>query len=268
MTTRGQVLPCDKYQADGFYIADGPVLPKRVVDAAAVGMDEIRAGRYDRGQPFDDSPPREPGDDPTGLCKIEQPQFANRAIFDVVSHADLGKLAAQVTGAKMVQVWWVQLLYKPSSLPGVESDTKIGWHQDRDYWTCWKKGSTLLTAWFALSDVGPDCGPMKFLRGSHRWGHQDGLSNFYGQDIDQQRRAITAQGRDWDEAPAIVPAGGVSFHDRLTFHGSEANHSGRPRRSLAIHLRTEQSWPDPAKPHALTSFIDQPDLCPVIYGSL
>ena len=258
--------PGGSYLADGFYLADYPVLSKEIVDAAVVGMDEVRQGRYDRGRSHKGGNWK-PGDDPNKLCKIEQPQFANQAIFDLVSHADLGALAAKVTGAKMVQIWWVQLLYKPSSFPNAEAHTKVGWHQDRNYWTSWKKDSALLTAWVALSDVGADCGPVKFLRGSHRWGYQDGLSDFFAQNLDGQRHAIEARGQAWDEVPALLPAGGVSFHDRLTFHGSEANLSARPRRSLAIHLRTERSWPDPDNSDEHTSFIDQQELCPVIFGS-
>ena len=266
MTTSAQVNPSQKYLTDGFYLADYPVLPKADVDAAVVGMDEVRGGRNDRGRAHNGSN-LTPGDDPNKLCKIEQPQFANQAIFDLISDADLGALAANLTGAKMVQVWWVQLLYKPPTSPDVDAHTKVGWHQDRHYWTSWKKNSILLTAWVALSDVGADCGPMKFLRGSHRWGQQEGLSDFFGQNLDEQRRAIEAEGQAWDEVPALLPAGGVSFHDRLTFHGSEANLSARPRRSLAIHMRTERSWPDPDNPHELTSFIDQPELCPIVFGS-
>ena len=266
MATNEQVTPAEQYLADGFYLADYPVLPKEIVNAAIAGMDEVRQGRFDRGRSHEGTNWK-PGDDPHTLCKIEQPQFANQAIFDLVSHAELGALAAKASGANMVQAWWVQLLYKPPSPPGADTHTNIGWHQDRNYWAPWKEQSNLFTAWVALSDVGADCGPMIFLRGSNRWGYQEGLSDFFGQDLDGQQQAIEAQGQRWDEVPAQLPSGGISFHDRLTFHGSKANLSGRPRRSLAIHMRTEQSWPE-AESHVFTSFLDKPELCPVIFGSL
>lgn len=258
--------PHTAYEADGFYICDEPLLPADMVASAVRGMDEIRTGRYDRGQPPLESQ-WSPGDDPDRLCKIEQPQFANQAIFDLIRHPGLGRLAATVAGARWVQVWWIQLLYKPSTEPGAVAATTIGWHQDRNYWDSWKEGSTLFTAWVALSDVEDDCGPMRFLRGSHKWGYQEGLSEFQDDDLEKQKQAIMARGMSWDEVPALAPAGGVSFHDRLTFHGSGANHSGRPRRSLAIHLRTESSWPNLESENRHYAYVDDPGVCPVIYNA-
>jgi hypothetical protein len=258
--------PRTQFDTDGYYISDGPIVPSEMVVAAVQGMDAIRAGRYDRGrQPLESR--WKPGDDPNLLCKIEQPQFVNQAIFDLVRTPALGQLAAEVTGAAWVQIWWAQLLYKPSAAPEQNAPTAIGWHQDRSYWSSWKDESRLFTAWLALSDVEANCGPMRFLRGSHRWGHQEGLSAFDDGDLDRQREAITQRGLAWDEVPVLLPAGGVSFHDRLTFHGSDVNESGRPRRSLAIHMRTEQSEPNPESDNRHCDYLDDPSLCPAIYGS-
>ena len=164
----------------------------------------------------------------------------------------------------MVQVWWTQLLYKPpqSAQP---TNTVIGWHQDRSYWGVWEEGSELFTAWVALSDVTPSTGPMKFVRGSHRWGFLDG-SDFYGQDNEAVRSGFAVPGGEsWEEVEAVLPPGGVSFHDRLTIHGSEPNRSDISRRSLAIHMRTENARvADDANP--LVRFLDNPDFNPVVYG--
>ena len=75
----------------------------------------------------------------------------------------------------------MQLLYKPSVDPDEITPTNIGWHQDRHYWQTWEEGSELFTAWIALSDVTAEAGPMKFVRGSHRWGLLS-HSDFYGQE--------------------------------------------------------------------------------------
>ena len=45
----------------------------------------------------------------------------------------LGELAAKVSGAKAVQIWWVQLIYKPPAITGAPIATNVGWHQDRYY---------------------------------------------------------------------------------------------------------------------------------------
>ena len=165
-----------------------PVIDSTVIQRAIEGMDAVRAGEYDTG-----TAPRpsawNPGDDPKKLCKIEMSQMANHAIMELVSQPSIGKLAAEFTGAEMVQVWWVQLLYKPPADPYGISPTNIGWHQDRHYWQAWEEGSELLTAWVALSDVTSETGPMKFVRGSHKWGLLD-HSDFYGQDTKRSAKKL------------------------------------------------------------------------------
>lgn len=249
------------YRRDGFYIHAAALWPLAAVDRAVAGMDAVRRGEYDTGVP-----PRpsawQPGDDPQRLCKIEKPQIANRAIMDLIKHPALGALAAQVCGAEWVQVWWVQLLYKP---PG-SGDVNVGWHQDRNYWGAWEAGSELFTAWIALSEVRSADGPMRFVRGSHQWGLLPG-SDFFGQDLAQQKRELVAQANgEWVEVAATLPKGGVSFHHCLTLHGSGPNYSAGPRRSLAVHLRTERSRPVGDKREGLTAFIDDPTHCPVVFS--
>jgi hypothetical protein len=256
------------FLADGYSINAWPVLPRAAVAAAVAGMDEVRAGRYDTG-----TPPQpsfwNPGDDPnTKLGKIEMPQIANRAIWQLVSHPALGELAAEVTGAKAVQVWWVQLLYKPPAQPGAPVATNVGWHQDRHYWKSWEDESELFTAWVALSDVTAEAGPMGFVRGSHKWGYITGLSDFFAKEDQATLRAQIERttGDRWEEVEAILPPGGVSFHHSLTYHGSGPNLTSAPRRSFAIHMRTEKSRPRDGLRQGLTQFIDDLDYCPVIYG--
>jgi hypothetical protein len=264
MKTQTMSVAQAHYENDGFYIHAQPALPDAAVQAAVTGMDEVREGRYDTGTPPQPSPWK-PGDDPNSkLGKIEMPQIANHAIWNLVSHAALGVLDAEVTGARAVQVWWVQLLYKPSVQPGVS--VNVGWHQDRHYWRIWEDESELFTAWVALSNVTMEAGPMSFARGSHKWGQGD-KSDFFGQDLDALKVEIQrTTGQAWQEVTAILPPGGVSFHHNLTYHGSGPNVSGAPRRSFAIHMRTEKSRPRDGVRQGLTQFIDNLDYCPVIYG--
>jgi ectoine hydroxylase-related dioxygenase (phytanoyl-CoA dioxygenase family) len=93
----------------------------------------------------------------------------------------------------------------------------------------------------ALSDVTEQSGPVRFLRGSHRWGLKN-AGDFFHQDIEAQKSSVPVPpGETWDEQAAIIPPGGCSVHHMLTYHGSGPNLSGLPRRSLAIHLRTDRS---------------------------
>ena len=134
-----------QYEADRFYIYTKSLIPENLIQCAIKGMDAVRAGGYDTGVPLQPSFWK-PGDDPQKLCKIEMPQIANRVIMELVRRPAIGELAGTLTGAKMVQVWWVQLLYKPSADPNGWGQTNIGWHQDRQYWKPWEEGSEFFTA--------------------------------------------------------------------------------------------------------------------------
>ena len=165
----------------------------------------------------------------------------------------------------MVQVWWVQLLYKP---PTLRPDGKnvIGWHQDKQYWGVWEEDSEVFTAWVAVSDVTARSGPMKFVTGSNHWGLQD-TGEFYSQDnAALQSSYPIPPGQKWEEKAVLLPPGGLSLHHWLTIHGSEVNTSQTARKSFAIHLRTEKSRPDKDRHEGLTRFLDDPDINPIIYG--
>jgi hypothetical protein len=263
VTTSPPTAARTAYEEDGFFLVTEPIFPRDLVEGAIAGMDAVRNGEQDTGRqlPF---PLSQSNGSEAALVKIEQPQLASKAVQELLSHPSLGRWALAITGASEVQVWWVQLLYKPSS-EAEPAATNVGWHQDWSYWRPpqWEEGSELFTAWIALSDVDGESGPMRFVRGSHRWGSCDG-SDFFSQDIDAQRQAIRApEGAAWDEVSAVLPAGGVSFHHNLTFHGSGPNTSGRPRRSFAVHLRTENSRPVSHERGGLTAYIDDPVASPM-----
>jgi ectoine hydroxylase-related dioxygenase (phytanoyl-CoA dioxygenase family) len=253
-----------QFQDDGFSIFSEPIVPLELVERANHGMDELIAGCYDTGEPPVSG--WEPGSDPNQLIKIESPHFANHAIRELISHPAIGEYAAALTGADMVQVWWVQMLHKPPVQSGLANS--VGWHQDRSYWTCWREGSELLTCWLALSDVTAESGPMNFVRGSHRWGLVEG-SDFFGQDNDDIKAGLDIPAdATWEECSVIIPAGGASFHDRLTVHGSGANISAAPRRSFAIHLRTEKAEAEADITSRLVRYLGDPVRNPVIFGDL
>jgi hypothetical protein len=254
----------ERFEEEGYLINTERRLPEGVVRRAADGMMALRRGEYDTGRGPERSPWK-PGDPEHLLCKIEQPQMASRAIFELISHPILGELAGAATGAKWVQVWWVQLLFKPPARPGKQQGTNVGWHQDRSYWGAWEADSELFTAWVAVSDVTADAGPMRFVPGSHRWG-LSAASDFYGQDLDALKAKIAIPpGEQWTEVPAILPPGGFSFHDDLLWHGSGPNVSAGARMAFAVHLRTDKSRPVQDRRDGLTTYIDDPAVSPIIY---
>lgn len=251
------------FTENGYYLHRESVLKATETKAARDGVTALREGRYDTGRPPFESPWK-PGDDPSKLCKIEQPQLASHRILKAISCEALGRAAAAVSGAEMVQVWWVQLLYKPPATEGAKP-AKVGWHQDAQYWGEWTPDSGLFTAWLALSDVDEEAGPMKFVPKTHMHGILPG-GDFFSDELESQQAAFQLPpGVEWQEVSATLPPGGVSFHHRHLIHGSSTNTSDQPRISLAIHLRTENSTIKPGINRVLTGFVDDTSVCPIIY---
>ncbi len=254
-----------RYERHGFALVEQPILSAGLVSRARDGLRAVADGSYDTGLPPEPSP-WTPGDDSRLLVKIELPHVASHVLREVVGHPAIGRLAAEVTGAERVQVWWVQGLIKPPTDGGAA--TTVGWHQDRSYWGAWESGSELLTAWVALDDVTAESGPVRYVIGSHGWGTVC-ASNFFRQDRDAQSEEIAPPGGlAWDECPAVLPAGAVALHERRTLHGSGPNTSDRPRPALALHLRTERARPVGDGRTGLVRYLDDPMRCPWIYGGV
>lgn len=251
------------YARDGFYLCP-PVLPPELLARVRQRIDAVYAGEYETGiVPAGGAKINlEP---PTKLVKIDNAHRSDRTILELVSHPAIGRWAAALTGASMVQVFAVQMLIKP---PGGQGGTNVGWHQDQEYWEPALTGE-LFTAWVAISDVTAEAGPMRFVRGSHEWGLLK-AGDFFSDQLDALKTRIQAKsgGGAWTEVAAVLPPGAMSFHHRLVVHGSGPNQSASPRVSFAIHLRTEKSglregtkWQDAGY---LSDFND-PVGSPVIY---
>ncbi|MBP6508661.1 MAG: phytanoyl-CoA dioxygenase family protein [Opitutaceae bacterium] len=228
--------PHTYFEQEGFYIAP-IVIPADLLARVRPRIDAVYAGEYETGIAPCGSP-KGCSTPPTSLVKIDNAHRSDRTIHELVSHPALGRLAAAITGAKMVQVFATQMLIKPS---GGQDSGSVGWHQDQEYWDSGLEGE-LFTAWVAVSDVTADSGPMRFVHGSNHWGLLK-AGDFFSANLDALKQRIQQKsgGNAWRETAAILPPGGVSFHHRLTVHGSGPNLAALPRVSFAIHLRTENS---------------------------
>ena len=56
-----------------------------------------------------------------------------------------------------------------------------------------------------------------------------------------------------------VKAGHVHYHHALTWHGSHANTSGRPRRAIALHYITDRTCYDERGEHVMKPFVTVED---------
>ena len=72
-------------------------------------------------------------------------------------------------------------------------------------------------------------------------------------------------GERWEEVSVLLLAGGVSFHDCLSFHGSQENLSSEERFSLAVHLRDESAKAVLGDKNYYVSHLDDMRYSPIIF---
>lgn len=127
-------------------------------------------------------------------------------------------------------------------LPG---DGKIvNWHQDASFWPL--SPSKTVTAWLAIDDADTGNACMRFVAGSHHYGHltyhmsEEAENNVLNQTV----REIGMYGTEVD---IELKAGEISLHSDLLLHGSGLNTSDRRRcgltlRFCAASVRAELNW--------------------------
>lgn len=165
--------------------------------------------------------------------------FLHPALRRLAGHPAVGALAAQLSGSPTIRLFNSTLVYKPAQRP--DQANTVGWHADKAYWpTC--TSSRMLTAWIPLHDVTEDGSPLTVLDGSHRWpadevGDLRQVRGFAASQRHLMDEALRRRDVPYRPVPLTMPAGRLSFHHCLTFHGSPPNLSGRPRLSLTSHLQ-------------------------------
>jgi|EP01046_Picozoa_sp_COSAG06_P019065 phytanoyl-CoA hydroxylase len=140
-----------------------------------------------------------------------------------------------------------QLLYKPPHTGGA-----LAWHQDAPLWPILHpdQSFTMVSAWIPLDSVDADNGALRMVPGSYRWGDRMETLREIGRGgkdtlDDSGFGAIEPPssspggggggGAALASQPCVVARGEVHFHHALTWHGSGANLSDRPRRAHAVH---------------------------------
>ena len=174
-------------------------------------------------------------------------------IHNPILAEEVGQLMEAAMGAREIRLFHDQIQYKPAQKGGVNM-----WHQDSPYWPVLQPKDVQLTAWVALDDADEENGCMSMVPGSQRFGNQiewlHTLKTFDAMPAQFEGNAIEVK-------TCPVERGRVHFHHPLTWHGSPANTSGRPRRAVALHFMTERAVFDEAKRglHPMGQFIESGD---------
>ena len=228
-----------KFERDGFLVVE------RLIDPAGItrlhqAFEELFHGRFETGVRPDEVNWQAGESDPELSRQICNGWKANRDIARVVLDESLGRTLASMAGWSGARIMIDNVIWKP---PGSKS---LGFHQDNAYLR-WFRPGEILTCWIALDDTQADGGTIEFVPGSHRWqlGRPEG--EFHAPD--DYRKPMREAAAKAAAEPGIffveVAAGGGSFHHGATWHGSGANTSTNPRRSLVLHAMPSEVEYDP-----------------------
>ncbi|MGC8780788.1 MAG: phytanoyl-CoA dioxygenase family protein [Anaerolineae bacterium] len=243
-------LQMDLYRRNGF-VNGGPVLDEETVEI--LREETLRVIR-DRDNPAVKQPVllrNLTNDDERPIWQIVNIYQASPAFQALVTNPVIAQMAAQLSGATELRIWHDQIQYKPQEHGG-----RLHWHQDSPAWPTLQPKHAQITAWVALDDADLDNGCMYMVPGSHLWGDHDG---FLRSVPDGAPLPDTYDGHPVYVVTCPVKKGHVHFHHSLTWHGSGANTSRRPRRAIAIHYMTEQTIYDARGNHPMKPFIGVAD---------
>lgn len=237
------------FKANG-YVNGGKVLSDAEVDELRAEIDRVIAddNKSDVPQPVllrNLSP-----DANAPVWQIVNIWEASAPFKKLIAQPDVVKGLAQLTDATQLRIWHDQIQYKPAQIGGVNM-----WHQDAPYWPILAP-MTEVTGWVALDDVDEENGCMSMVPGSHLWGdnieflhtfktYEDMPTEFDGHKIQVVR--------------CPVKKGEVHYHHSLTWHGSHANTSGRPRRAIALHYMTQDTRYVASGQHVMKQFVQVDD---------
>lgn len=219
------------FQENG-YVLGPQLLSTAAVNGLCEALEEVLARREDPRvkQPTSIANVARSGTKP--IWQVVNIWMATESFRTLAFMPELGEAAGQLLGAEEIRIWHDQIQYKTEGGGGANM-----WHQDWPYWPI-LSAPHQVTAWVALDDAAEDNGCMSMVPRSHQWGDQIEILHAM-KDFDDLPAAC--EDHLVERVLAPVPKGAVHFHHGLTWHGSHANLSQRPRRAIAIHFMSEKT---------------------------
>lgn len=159
-------------------------------------------------------------------------------VYDLLTHPRIVQCVRDLLGEEVVG-WGSHYFCK------MPRDGKVvHWHQDASYWPM--TPSKTVTVWLAVDDADVENACMRFIPGSHHFGHltyhlteeaQDAVLNQKVENAEQFGQPVEVE----------LKAGEISMHSDLLLHSSEPNGSDRRRcgltlRYCAADVRAGMGW--------------------------
>jgi len=226
----------ESFNNDGFVVVDRIISDENVA-LLRERLDVLFSGEYETGIGPDEvnwKINRDPIQNTRQICNGWK---SDRYVASVVLRQDIGKACAVLGGWPGTRISQDNILWKP---PGGKP---LGFHQDSAYeqWTAIPEWAS---CWIALDDTTAEGGTVEYVKGSHRWGQSGMIDEFHApsnpvKELDEA--AFNAGVEKPERVPVVVKAGGGAFHQGWTWHGSDINHTHRPRRSVVAHCMSSEN---------------------------
>lgn len=176
-------------------------------------------------------------------------------------HPTILEMVGQAIGPDFA-LWNSSLFSKPAN-----GGLRTPWHQDGEFWPI--RPLATCTVWIAIDDATPENGCLRVIPGSHKERRLRAHSAYDGDDATLDHELDPAE---FDETQAVdmaLRAGQVSLHDVYILHGSDANHSTRPRRGMTLRFMPTTSLFDryeAVRLHDEMGIIDHSDRTLYLFG--
>lgn len=156
---------------------------------------------------------------------ISSAHLRHGRVWDLMHHPKIVASVKDVLGENVIG-WGSHFFCK---MP--HDGKQVAWHQDASYWPL--SPSKAVTVWLAIDDADPENANMRFISGSHKFGHMTYRPSGSHEDnvLNQTIENVEQYG---DAVDNPLKAGQISIHSDLLLHGSEANESERRRCALTI----------------------------------
>ena len=169
------------------------------------------------------------------------------------SRAEPGKERAARSGLPITHAWAWDLVHDPRIVEPIAAvlgpdvllwsmdwfikepgPSFVTYHQDATYWGL--EPHHVASAWIALSDAGPDTGPMRFLPGSHKYPVFEQENTYAENNLLSRGQVVKAEVDEATTVLAPLATGEMSIHHVRAIHGSEPNRTTDRRIGMVLRF--------------------------------
>ena len=219
----------EDFNQNGFLILD-EFIELQFLDKLKDRIEPLFKGEFETGIEPDEwnwKYGRDPNDVTRQICNAWK---SDNLIKKIVCNPTIGECVSKLMGWKGTRLLQDNVLWKPPL------GKSLLFHQDASY-DDWITPQTMVTCWMPLDDTSIETGTLEYVIGSHKWDLCPPSGTFHAPEDYKKELKMYAKNNNkiLDIVKIKIPAGGVSFHHGLTWHGSSVNKSPNDRRALVAH---------------------------------